>query len=84
MVWAFRILVALNLVLLAVALFYQAPGEDPAGAGMRMGFAVFFGIALALMLALYHFAKTDWIRVPILVVLTVPFLSIGYGIFLSL
>jgi hypothetical protein len=84
MKWAFRILAALNLLLLAVALFYQAPGEDPAGAGMRLGFAVFFGIALALMLLLYRVAKTDWIRTPILIVLAVPLLSIVYGIILWL
>ena len=84
MTWAFRILAGLNLLLLAVALFYQAPGEDPAGEGLRLGFAFFFAIALGLMLALYRFAKTDWIRIPILVVLTVPLLSIVYAAYLSL
>ena len=74
----------MNVLLLLVAFFYQAPGEDPAGAGLRLGFAVFFAIALALVLLLYRFVKTPWLRVPLLVVLALPLLSIAYGIGLSL
>lgn len=84
MAWAFRILVALNLLLLAFTLFYQSPGEDPAGAGLRMGFGVAYVIALGLVLPLYHFVKTAWVRVPLLVLLALPALSILYGIWLSL
>lgn len=84
MQWTFRILAALNALLLAAAFFYQAPGEDTAGAGLRLGFAVFYAIALAVVLALYHFVKTPWVRVPLLVVLSLPALSIVYGIWLSL
>jgi hypothetical protein len=83
MKWTFRILAALNLLLLAAALFYRAPGEDPAGEGMRMGFAVFYGIALGVVLALYRI-KAEWLRVILLVLLTLPPLSILYGIYLSL
>lgn len=84
MQWTVRILAILNALLLAVTLFYQSPGEDPAGAGMRMGFAVVYAIALAGVLALYHFVKTPWVRVPLLVVLGLPVVSILYGISLSL
>lgn len=83
MKWAFRILAALNGVLLVVALFYQAPGEDPAGEGMRLGFAVFFAIALAIVLLLYRVVKTNWVRGPLLAIMALPVLSIGYGIWLS-
>lgn len=83
MKWVFRVLATLNGVLLAVALFYQAPGEDPAGAGMRLGFAVVFAIALAVVLLLYRVVKTRWVRVPLLALMAVPLLSIGYGIWLS-
>ena len=37
MVWSFRILAGVNLVLLAAASIYQAPGADPPGAGLRLG-----------------------------------------------
>jgi hypothetical protein len=80
----FRILAAVNALLLVVTLFYQSPGEDPAGAGLRMGFAVIYAIALAAVLALYHFVKTPWVRVPMLVLLGLPVISILYGISLSL
>lgn len=84
MVWTFRILAALNLLLLAVTFFYQSPGEDPAGAGMRIGFAAAYLIALAVVLGLYAAVKTKWVRMPLLVVLALPLVSIGYGIVLSL
>ncbi|HKX79819.1 MAG TPA: hypothetical protein VJM34_14980 [Novosphingobium sp.] len=84
MVLAFRILAGLNLLLLAFAFLYRSPGEDPAGAGMRMGFAVAFALALAVLLPLFHFVKTRWIRVPVLALLAIPALSIVYGISLSL
>jgi glucan phosphoethanolaminetransferase (alkaline phosphatase superfamily) len=84
MVWSFRILAGVNLLLLAAAFLYQAPGEDPAGAGIRLGFAVFYAIALAAALLLYKCITTPWVRVPILVLLAMPLLSIAYGIALSL
>jgi hypothetical protein len=84
MVWSFRILAGVNLVLLAAAFLYQAPGEDPAGAGLRLGFAVFYAMALAVVLLLYRFVTKPWVRVPLLVLLTLPLLSIVYGIALSL
>jgi glucan phosphoethanolaminetransferase (alkaline phosphatase superfamily) len=83
-VWTFRILAAVNVLLLLAAFFYQAPGEDPAGAGLRLGFAVVYAIALAMVLLLYRFVKTLWPRVPLLVVLALPLLSIVYGIGVSL
>ena len=83
MPWPFRILAASNALLLAAAFLYRSPGEDPAGAGLRLGFAICYAIALAAVLLLYHFAKTLWVRVPMLVLLTLPLLSIVYGIWLS-
>ena len=84
MLLGFRILATLNGLLLAAAFLYHSPGEDPAGAGLRLGFALFFAIALAAVLLLYHFFKTLWVRGPMLVVLTLPLLTIVYGIFRSL
>ena len=84
MTWAFRILAALNGLMLAMALFYQSPGEDPAGAGLRLGFAVFYGIALAVAIGLHQWIKARWFRVIILVVLASPILSLVYGIALSI
>ena len=84
MLWAFRILAALDGLLLLAAFFYKAAGEDPAGAGLRLGFAFFFAIAFAAVLLLYHYCKTPWVRIPMLVLLAVPPLSIVYGIALSL
>ena len=74
----------MNGLLLAAAFLYRAPGEDPAGAGLRLGFAVVYAIALAVVLALYLFVKTPLLRVPMLVLLALPFFSIVYGISLSL
>jgi hypothetical protein len=84
MVWSFRMLAGVNLLLLAAAFLYQAPGEDPAGAGLRLGFAVVYAIALAAVLLLYRFVTTPWVRVPLLVLLAMPLLSIAYGVALSL
>ena len=84
MLWAFRILATLNGLMLAAAFLYRSPGEDPAGAGLRLGFAVVYAIALAVVLLLYHFVKTPWVRVPMLILLALPALSIVYGISLSL
>jgi hypothetical protein len=83
MLRAFRILATLNVLLLAVAFLYQSPGEDPAGAGLRLGFAVLYAIVLAAALLIYHFARTPWIRIPMLILLLLPALSIVYGIWLS-
>jgi hypothetical protein len=77
-VWTFRILAGLNLLLLALALFYQSPGEDPAGEGMRMGIAVFYGLVLGIVLALYRI-KAQWLRVILLVLLALPPLLVVYG-----
>jgi hypothetical protein len=84
MKWAFRILATLDALLLLLAFFYQAPGEDPAGAGLRLGFAVVFAISLTAVLLLYRFCKTPWVRVPLLVLLALPALSVLYGISLTL
>jgi hypothetical protein len=78
MVWTFRILAGLNLLLLALALFYQSPGEDPAGEGLRMGIAVVYGVALGVVLALYRI-KATWLRVILLVLLALPPLVVVYG-----
>ena len=82
--WPFRLLAALNGLLLAAAFRYRSSGEDPAGAGLRLGFAVFYAIALAAVLLLYRLVKTPWVRVPLLVLLALPLLSLVYGIWLSL
>lgn len=84
MVWSFRILAGVNLLLLLAAFLYQAPGEAPAGAGLRLGFAVVYAMALAAVLLLYRFVKTSRLRVPLLVLLALPLFSIVYGIGLSL
>lgn len=84
MLWTFRILVALNVLLLAAAFLYQSPGEDPAGAGLRLGFAVFYAIAFGIVVLIYRVVGTSWVRVPMLILLALPALSILYGISLSL
>ena len=81
---AFRLLVILNGLMLAAAFLYRSPGEDPAGAGLRLGFAVVYAVLLAGALLLYRFVEVRWVRVGILVLLTLPALSILYGIWLSL
>lgn len=80
----FRMLVALNAVLLLIAFFYQSPGEDPAGGGIRLGFAVLYAIIFVSVLLIYRFGRTPWVRVPMLAVLTLPLLLILYGISRSL
>ena len=81
---AFRLLVILNGLMLAAAFFYRSPGEDPAGAGLRLGFAVVYAVLLAGVLLLYHFVKVPWVRIAVLILLTLPALSIVYGIWRSL
>lgn len=83
MTLVFKILAALDIVLLGAAFLYQSPGEDPAGAGLRLGFAVIFAVLLAGALLLYHFVATPWVRVPVLIVLALPILSMLYGVWLS-
>ena len=60
--WALRILASLNLVLLALALFYRSPGEDPAGEALRTSLAVFYALALEAVLLLYRFVTATWAR----------------------
>lgn len=84
MQWAFMILAGTNLVLLALAFLYKPSGEDPAGEGMRLAFALFYAIALAAVLLLYRFVHRRGVRIALLVILTLPLLSILYGISLSL
>lgn len=84
MLWTFRILVALNGLLLLIAFFYQSSGEDPAGQGIRIGFAIMYAIAMAGILLAYRLFKTPWVRIPMLVLLTLPCLSIVYDIALSI
>ena len=81
---AFRLLVILNGLMLAAAFFYRSPGEDPAGAGMRLGFAVVYAALLAGALLLYHFVRLPWVRIAVLIFLTLPALSVLYGVLLSL
>lgn len=82
--WIFRILATLNLTLLGIAFFYQSPGEDPAGAGLRLSFAVVYALALAAVLLIYRLVKATWLRTAMLVLLALPALSIGYGAWLSI
>ena len=84
MQWAFRILAGTNLLLLALAFLYKPSGEDPAGEGLRLGFALFYGLALAAVLLLYRYIERRGVRIALLVILTLPLLSILYGIWLSL
>lgn len=73
MQWTFRILAALNLVLLAVTFFHRAPGEDPAGRAMREGFTVIHASALIIVVLLYTMVRAPWVRMPLLVLLALPF-----------
>ncbi len=84
MIWAFRILATLNLLLIALAFFYQSPGEDAAGAGLRLGLAVVYAFIFVGVMLLYRFVSSPSVRVPVLAVLTLPMISILYGILLSL
>lgn len=83
MIWAFRILAMLNGLMVAAALLYQSPGEDPAGAGMRLGFAVFYAIALTIVIALYRWITARWFRIVLLMILALPIVSLAYGVALS-
>lgn len=83
MLWAFRLLLGLNLLMLAAAFLYQSPGEDPAGAGLRLGAAVVYALTLGAAVLIYRFAKSPWVRVPMLALMTLPVVSILYGIWLS-
>lgn len=83
MQWTFRILAGLNSLLLALAFFDKPTGEDPAGEGMRLAFALFYAVALAVVAAVYHLIKKRWVRVTMLAILTLPLISILYGIWLS-
>ncbi len=83
MLWTFRILAGLNILMLAAAFLYQSPGEDPAGISMRIGIAVFYALFLAAVLAIYHFAKSRWARIPMLILLALPILLVVHGLSLS-
>jgi hypothetical protein len=84
MSWAFRILVTLNGLLLAVLFLYKASGEDPAGEGMRLGVATLMAIAFALIVAGYWFVKWNPFRVVMLLLLAVPIVITAYGVLLML
>ena len=84
MLWTFRILAGLNGLMLAAAFLYQSPGEDSAGAGIRLGIAVVYALALAIVFVIYHFAKTPWVRVPMLVLLALPIILVVHGLSLSI
>ena len=79
MVWVFRILAALNGLMLLAMFLYSGGGEDPAGTSMRMGLAVVFLIMLASVIALYLMVKWKPVRVLMLVLLTLPILFVFYG-----
>ena len=84
MQWPFRILLAANALMLAAAFLYKSPCEDPAGTGLRLGFAIFYAVCLAVVLLLYHFINTPWVRIPMLALLTLPLFIIAYGVWRSL
>lgn len=46
--------------------------------------AVFYAMAVAAVLLLYRLLTTPWVRLPFMVLLALPLLSIVYGIALSL
>lgn len=83
MLWTFRILAALNLILLAAAFFYRPPGEDPAGTTMRLGFAVVAATMLGAILAIYRLADMRWLRAVVLAVLALPPLALAYAAWLA-
>jgi hypothetical protein len=80
LVWAFRILATLNALLLAVAFLYQSPGEDAAGAGLRLWYAIVYAIALSAVLLVHRFVRIRWVQVIMLALLASPFLLILYGV----
>ena len=84
MSWAFRIIAALNGLLLAVLFFYRASGEDAAGRGMREGAALLYLMALAVTLLAYWLIKWWPLRILILVVMSVPLLLTIYALLLMI
>jgi len=84
MTLVFRVLVGLNALLLAFTLFYRSSGEDPAGEGMRMGFAAVYLVSLAVVLAIYQLVKWQPVRVVMLALLCLPVLITLYGVTLML
>lgn len=82
--WTFRILAALDLILLAAAFFCRPPGEGAAGAGMRLGFTVVAATMFGVILAIYRLADMRWLRGVVLGVLALPPLVLAYWAWLSL
>lgn len=82
--WAYRILVTLNGLLLAVLFFYKSSGEDPAGEGMRLGMATLMAIIFAGIVAGYWFIKWKPFRLVMLLLLALPIIVTIYGVFLML
>lgn len=79
--WAFRVLAILNALLLTAAFFYPSAGEDAAGAGLRLYFAILYATGLSLVLLVHHFTKKSrWVQVIVLVLLALPVLLTLYGI----
>jgi hypothetical protein len=82
--WTFKILAALNGLLILVLLFYKASGEDPAGEGMRLAVATIMLGAYAAILASYWLIKWTPLRVVLIVLLAVPIAVTAYGTMLML
>jgi hypothetical protein len=78
--WAFRLLATLNALLLTAAFLYQSPGEDAAGAGLRLWYAIVYAVALGAVLLVHQLVKIRWVRVTMLALLAVPLLLILYGV----
>lgn len=82
--WTFKILAALNGLLILVLFFYKASGEDPAGEGMRLGVATIMLFAYATILAGYWLIKWKPLRVVLLILLALPIITTVYGVMLML
>jgi hypothetical protein len=82
--WTFKILAALNGLLILVLFFYKASGEDPAGEGMRLGVATIMLFAYAAILAGYWLIKWKLLRVVLLILLALPIIITVYGVMLML
>jgi hypothetical protein len=82
--WTFKILAALNGLLILVLFFYKASGEDPAGEGMRLGVATIMLFAYAAILAGYLLIKWKPLRVVLLILLALPIITTVYGVMLML
>lgn len=82
--WTFKILAALNGLLILVLFFYKASGEDPAGEGMRLGVATIMLFAYAAILAGYWLIKWKPLRVVLLILLALPIITTVYGVMLTL